>query len=76
VYWCGPILGGMVAALLYESIFAANASLSKAKNFLLSSHYESDPTAVHRTIEYEEVRTREPPMRAHLLKVIEAEASV
>jgi len=41
VYWCGPLLGGIVAGILYEMIFAANASCAKARGFLLSSSYES-----------------------------------
>ncbi len=40
MYWCGPLLGGIVAALLYENVFAVNSSLSKAKGFLLSSDYD------------------------------------
>jgi hypothetical protein len=35
------VLGGIVAAMLYEFVFAANASCRKAKGFLLSSSYES-----------------------------------
>ena len=41
VYWCGPILGGIVAAMVYENIFAGNASLEKTKGYLLASRYES-----------------------------------
>ena len=40
VYWCGPLLGGIAAALLYENVFAVNASLVKAKGFLLSADYD------------------------------------
>lgn len=41
VYWTGPILGGLIAGFLYESVFAANASVAKAKDYLLST--EVDP---------------------------------
>ena len=42
VYWCGPLLGGVGAALLYETVFAANACMSKARGYLLASDYNSD----------------------------------
>lgn len=42
VYWIGPILGGVVAGLLYEYIFAANASMNKIMEFLLSSRYDTE----------------------------------
>lgn len=42
VYWIGPILGGVIAGLLYEYVFAANASLNKTMEFLLSSKYDRE----------------------------------
>ncbi|CAH1780059.1 unnamed protein product [Owenia fusiformis] len=42
VYWTGPILGGVIAALLYDSVFAANASITRAKGYLMSSNYQGD----------------------------------
>ena len=41
MYWCGPILGGIAAAMIYDNLFAANASLEKTKGYLLASRYES-----------------------------------
>jgi hypothetical protein len=38
----GPILGGVIAGLLYEYIFAANASANKIMEFLLSSKYDTE----------------------------------
>jgi hypothetical protein len=37
VYWIGPLLGGAVAAVLYEYVFAGDATLSRAKGYLLAS---------------------------------------
>jgi aquaporin-4 len=42
IYWCGPVLGGIVAGMLYELLFASNASVAKARDYLLSSRYESN----------------------------------
>ncbi|KAK3607007.1 hypothetical protein CHS0354_023406 [Potamilus streckersoni] len=42
VFWLGPILGGILAGLTYENVFAVNASLAKCKGFLLSSNYDND----------------------------------
>ena len=42
VYWCGPILGGIVAGFMYDNIFSANASFVKAKNYFLASSYDSN----------------------------------
>lgn len=42
VYWCGPLLGGIVAGVLYDLIFAADASGKKARNYLLSSDYKTE----------------------------------
>jgi MIP family channel proteins len=64
VYWCGPILGGVVAALIYENLFAANASLTKAKDFLMTTAYDSD--------KYGRSDAEE---KDHCLKSIEADAS-
>ncbi|CAL1533971.1 unnamed protein product, partial [Lymnaea stagnalis] len=42
VYWVGPTVGGVVAGVLYEHLFAMNASLTKAKACLLSSDYDDN----------------------------------
>ncbi len=40
VYWAGPILGGCTAGFLYESLFAANASVAKANEYLLGTDFD------------------------------------
>ena len=42
VYWVGPITGGVAAGLLYEYLFAVNASLTKVRACMLSSDYDDD----------------------------------
>ena len=40
MYWLGPLLAGMVAALLYDLVLAANASVTKAKAFFTRKDYD------------------------------------
>ena len=35
-------MGGVIAGLLYDNVFAANASLKRARGYLLASNYEGD----------------------------------
>ncbi|XP_046345479.1 aquaporin-5-like [Haliotis rufescens] len=42
VYWVGPIIGGVAAGLIYEHVFAVNASMTKAKACMLSSSYDDE----------------------------------
>ena len=39
MYWLGPLLGGLLAGLLYDLVFAANASVAKAKAFFIRRDY-------------------------------------
>jgi len=40
MYWIGPLVGGMLAGLLYDLLFAANASCAKTKAFLTTRDYD------------------------------------
>ena len=40
MYWVGPLLGGVVAGLLYDLVFAVNASVEKAKAFFTRRDYD------------------------------------
>lgn len=42
VYWVGPMTGGVCAGLLYENLFAFDASLAKAKKFFLMSKTDEE----------------------------------
>lgn len=64
VYWLGPLLGGLVAGLLYDNVFAMNASLVKARGLLLSSQYDNEKFPASkpkiRVIEEEDEEDRDP----------------
>ena len=40
MYWLGPLVGGVVAGLLYELAFATNASIEKAKAMFTDKGYD------------------------------------
>jgi len=40
MYWLGPLLGGALAGLLYDLVFAANASVAKANAFFTRRDYD------------------------------------
>lgn len=42
VYWVGPIIGGLLAALEYEYVFAAGASYARTKKFVLKHRKPAD----------------------------------
>jgi len=42
VYWLGPILGGILAGLIYEFVFAANASAGRTKAMLSQCPFDRE----------------------------------
>ena len=40
MYWLGPLVGGILAGLLYDLVFAANASVAKTKAFFTKRDYD------------------------------------
>lgn len=45
LYWLAPILGGVVAGLLYEIVFAANASLERTRAMFSKCPYDRDASS-------------------------------
>jgi len=49
MYWVGPLVGGAIAGLLYDLVFAGNASVDKTKAFFSRRDYDDsqfgDPSA-------------------------------
>ena len=46
MYWLGPLLGGILAGLLYDMLFAANASVEKTKAFFTRGDYDDSQFGV------------------------------
>ena len=40
MYWLGPLIGGVIAGMLYELILATNASRAKAKAMFTRKDYD------------------------------------
>ena len=40
VYWCGPLIGGSLAGLLYDKVYAANIVMGKATQYVLTENCE------------------------------------
>lgn len=80
VYWAGPILGGIVAGLLYELVFASDASMTKARQFLLTTDHRRAPSSETTVSVHAETTDIEMQLAAsdekRRLKVVEAEASI
>jgi len=48
MYWIGPLAGGVLAGLLYDLLFAANASVAKTKAFFTKRDYDDSQFAESR----------------------------
>lgn len=42
IYWFGPLLGGSMGGLLFDLVFASNASMLRAKAFINDQLYSAD----------------------------------
>ena len=40
MYWFGPLLGGILGAILYDFVFASNSSIEKAKSIVTQKDYD------------------------------------
>ncbi|XP_029641054.1 aquaporin AQPAe.a [Octopus sinensis] len=63
IYWLGPIFGGILGGILYDNLFAVNASLMKARACFMTSDYNGerfDPQRVKIRIMEEESIFRAP----------------
>ena len=47
MYWVGPLIGGVLAGLLYDLVFAANASVAKTKAFFTQRDYDDSQFDQH-----------------------------
>jgi hypothetical protein len=47
LYWVGPLLGGALAGLLYDQLFAINASIEKTRAFFTRRDYDNDQFDSH-----------------------------
>jgi len=47
MYWLGPLLGGVLAGLLYDLVFATNASVAKAKALFTQRDYDDSQFDQH-----------------------------
>ncbi|XP_041377056.1 aquaporin-5-like [Gigantopelta aegis] len=69
VYWVGPLAGGLVAGLLYETLFATNASIIKAKACILSSDYDEEKYEAQKV----KIRIIDESVEPETIKLKEAE---
>ena len=42
LYWAAPALGGVLAGIVYEVVFAANTSLGRMLSWVKDSDYDPD----------------------------------
>jgi len=63
-YWLGPLLGGVLAGVIYDLLFAANATCDKAKSLLTDGDYDdSNFDAQGRRDAGEDEASDQPPLK-------------
>lgn len=77
VFWIGPMVGGLVAALVYEYIFAAGATFHRTTKCIMRSKAPEKVEPVETTkIEIIEIEERkEPPKEDEEIKDEEKDAT-
>ena len=61
MYWIAPLIGGAVAGLLYDFVFAANASVDKTKAFFTQLDYDDSQHAAANAEEKSAAASRAQP---------------
>nr|XP_019954767.1 PREDICTED: aquaporin-4 isoform X1 [Paralichthys olivaceus] len=67
VYWVGPILGGILAAGLYEYLYCPDAELKKRLKYI----FQKDPSGKYREVEAEDLSIK--PGSIHAIDLEKAE---
>ena len=70
VYWFGPILGGVLGALIYDFVFASNASLSRVKSCMLANE-QRRPTSPRKQSETPVAPEEQQSLRHHTSPSVE-----
>ncbi|OWF48037.1 aquaporin AQPAe.a-like [Mizuhopecten yessoensis] len=58
VFWIGPLVGGFLAAILYEYLFSAGATFSRTRKFLIRSRKPKEKPASDEKVEIIEIEMK------------------
>lgn len=58
VFWIGPLVGGFLAAVLYEYLFSAGATFTRTRKFLIRSRKPKEKPASDEKVEIIEIETK------------------